>query len=1189
MKRRTSRQYLSALFVLASLWIAVGARAAEEDAPILSPKITTNLRRNYSAFEMGEMQTQLKTTDKKIAVTTAEIKRVRDTEFLPDLYFSLADLHLQKSRLMYMIKVNKNKGTPIAEIDFTAEKRPKQEAIDIYQKIYAFFPKSKLRDRALFFKSLELRDIGQVEAMIKSFGQLNQEFPESQYLLEANIILGDYFLEEKKDIEGALIAFRRVIAKELSAYTPLAHYRIGWCFINQQKYQDAVTSFEEAVRTQGLVSKSSIELPELYRKTDIRREAVLSLAVPYVEIYGDYRAALKEESDKKAEEAKKAAATGSLPPLAAAASKATASKAAVSKLPAKGAKPAQKVSGWIKPGSSPSPSPSPVAGGLQTKIVAETAEVTAPLKFVAHPVEYFRKISDSHQTYRRVLSRVGRRLALKSLWATAADVWIEVLVASSDPAIKFEAIQRWNDAVKKTSASKTDQQRFIEHAVITAQEIRARGTREDGKMSKRDLNQLKFLETVTRDIATRMHQNAREKNLPEDFKIAALGYGLYQIAFPQNRNFSKMLINKAESLYRAEDWTHAGLEFENLGRVTKAKKKQAEFKESAIQAYASALKDADKLTPLELVRARRGVRDVGTNWILTHMRHPAAASTAYNIGQSWYEDRLLPQAIQSFTFFIKNFPRDARVRDAIFMTINAYSQMDDLKGLVTASKKLERTPGLSNEDRQSIRELSRRAQLKDIQLAAGSFGSKEYADNLMNLASKYKDSSMGSVALYEAFTSLRSKRDPELYDVGEALLEKHNDSTYTKEVVSSMAQTALLTADFERAARYLSRFSDKYPKETESTEWRKNAAQLYEWLGDFKEAKRLYTSLDDRESVARCDYLAGDWAQLERSSTKIGPALGSYYYAISLWRQGRQAEALPRLKQIATSSDVERSAHARFLLAQRALESFRAIQMRNASDQGALVNKVKSFQELSKELNDIVKVGAGRWTIASLYLLGQANFELGRFIAGSPSPAGLKPEEVKIYRTEIGKQAKQYTDAANTVFAQCLETAERFEVFTRYAHGCRERGRLVVKEESDTIQTRRDKKFTAPKSAQALRTKLYDTPRDTKVLDDLAFAYIHDGQYWVAMAIYNRILEVDEKNADAMAGIGVARMYLNDLDVGADWLKKALKASSGNSTAIWNLSGLYNEFGFKGRVKALAARRAPASKPRLLHPMARRL
>lgn len=1162
-KRRAYDLFVFSFFL--TFFVSAGANSQEKEGPILSPKVTTGLRRNFSANEVNELQAQLTSTEKKIAVTVSEIKRVRDTDFLPELYFSLADLHLQKSRLMYLIKVNKNKGVPITEIDFTAEKRPKQEAIDIYQKVYAFFPKSKLRDRALFFKALELRDIGQAEAMIKAFGQLNQEFPDSQNLLEANIILGDYFLEEKKDIEGALETFRRIIAKDLSPYTPLAYYRIGWCFINQQKYKEAVTAFEEAVRTQGLVSRDlSLDLPELYRKTDIRREAVLSLAVPYVELYGDYRVSLKEEAAKEKEKVN----VGMNLPVATSAS-------AVKVLP-------QKISEWKKPGS-----PLPVSD-TGARLATEDEVKQDPLAVVLHPVDYFKKISDGHLTYRRVLSRVGRRLALKEMWKEVGDVWIEVLVASSDTEVKFEAIQRWNEAIKKANQV-TDQIRFIEHAVITTQEVRAKAVDRKGKYTRKEANQLKFLELITRDIATRIQQAARTKNSREDFLLAAQAYEIYQIGFPQNRDLSKMLINKAESLYRAEDWARAGLEFETLSRTVKVKKKQNEFKESAIQAYVNALKEPDKLSPIDLVRARRGIRDVGTSWIVKHMRHPAAASTAYNIGQSWYEDRLLPQAIQSFTFFIKNFSRDARTRDAIFMIINAYSQLDDFKGLIVAAKQLEKTRGLAPDDRKAIRDLSRRAQLKDLQIAAGDFGSKEYAENLKNLASKYKDSSMGSAALYEAFTSLRSKRDPELYDVGEALLEKHSDSPFTKEVVSSMAQTALITADFERAARYLSRFSDKYPGEKESREWRKNSAQIYEWLGEFKEAKRLYFSLGDQEGVTRCEFLGGEWVSLEKSTARMNTDLAGYYGALALWRQGRQAEALPRLRKIASSDNLDHSSHARFLLAQRALESFRAIQMKNAADQGALVNKVKSFQVLSKELNEIVKAGAGRWTIASLYLLGQANFELGRFIADSPLPAGLKPAEQAIYRRELSKQAKQYTDGAAVVFDQCLETAERFEVFTAYVQGCRQKGRKVVKEEADIIQFTKKKSSAAPKLARGLRAKLYDTPRDVAVLRELATAYMDDQQYWVAMAIFNRILEIQENSALAMAGIGVGRLYVNDLDVGADWLKKAMKASSNEPTAVWNLSGLYNEFGFKKRLKQLESKRKSATKPKILHPMAKRL
>jgi hypothetical protein len=74
-----------------------------------------------------------------------------------------------------------------------------------------------------------------------------------------------------------------------------------------------------------------------------------------------------------------------------------------------------------------------------------------------------------------------------------------------------------------------------------------------------------------------------------------------------------------------------------------------------------------------------------------------------------------------------------------------------------------------------------------------------------------------------------------------------------------------------------------------------------------------------------------------------------------------------------------------------------------------------------------------------------------------------------------------------------------------------------------------------------------------------------------------------------MAGIGVCRLYVNDLDTAAGWFKKAMKISASESTAVWNLSGLYGEFGFKGRLKSLAAKRPPGSKPLLLHPMARKL
>lgn len=1114
--RRPTLLVVAALSLLASPAQGEETLDDEESAPVLTRR-PGQMEASAGAGGGGGsdtegLQEQLRQVTSRLSVTESEIKRIKDVEFLPELYMSLADLHLQRARMMYLIKVGRNKNTPIAELDFTAEKRPKLEAIEIYQKVYAFFPKSKLRDRALFFKALEQRDLGQAEAMLKTFGQLNQEFPNSIHVREANIIVGDYFLEEKKDLEGALEAFQRVTSKELSPFTPLAHYRIGWVHINNQKYAESVSAFEEAIRTQGLVSRD--QLPASYRKTDIRREAVLSMAVPYVEIYGDYRASLKEGAEKP----------------------------------------------------------------------------TTPVKTVEHPVDYFRKISDSHLTYRRVLSRVGRRLSLKELWGEASDIWLEVLKASTDPEVKFEAAERWNDAFKKANSptvskgrltSGADRVDLVRHVVLTAQGLRSKSRREDRKLGKKELNQLKFLELLARDVSTRLHAQARSTKAKSDFELAVKCYELYQIGFPQNRELAKMLVNRAESLFKAGLWTRAGMDYELLASNPPKGSTAAEFRESAVEAYVNALKDADQLSVLDRLRARQGIRQVGQVWLKTKMRHPAAATTAYNIAQSWYEDRNLEAAIKAFRFFISKFPQDERVRDAIFLVINSYSQLDDLTGLASAAKQLERTRGLKDADRQAIREAARRAQLKEIQTAAGEFGSKSYAENLVNLAAKYKDSSMGAAAFFEAFVSLRSKRDPEMFDVGEGLIEKFSDSTYAKEAVSSMAQTALMTADFERAARYLGRYAEKYPNEKESKDWRKSSSQISEWLGDFRNARKFYAGMGDREAVIRVDLLAGDWRSLESSAAGLSGDRGVYLKALAQWRQGKQAEALTSFRATAKSSTAEIAAHSRFLIAQRSLEAFRGIQMRDAQDQAGLVSKVKAFQELAKELNEIVKLGAGRWTIASLYLLGQANFELGRFIASSPLPQGLKPAELEAYRAELSKQGNQYKTAAKQVFKQCLDTAEKFEIFTRYVQGCRAEGQTVVREESDLIQSG-PPKFRAPAAARGLRTKLYDQPRDLNTLHALAEAYMADSQYWFAIAIWTRMLEIQEGHARAMAGIGVARLYLNDLDGGTDWLKRAMKANANEPTAVWNLAQVYQEFGFKSRVQQLNARKAKLPRPKFL-------
>ena len=97
------------------------------------------------------------------------------------------------------------------------------------------------------------------------------------------------------------------------------------------------------------------------------------------------------------------------------------------------------------------------------------------------------------------------------------------------------------------------------------------------------------------------------------------------------------------------------------------------------------------------------------------------------------------------------------------------------------------------------------------------------------------------------------------------------------------------------------------------------------------------------------------------------------------------------------------------------------------------------------------------------------------------------------------------------------------------------------------------------------------------------------GEYSVASAIYNRILEIEPSNSRAAASIGVAYLFLNDLDRGYSQLKKALEMNSQEPIALWNIAGLMHEFNFHKKLATAVKKARAVPKPSLLYPFATRI
>lgn len=1047
---------------------------------------------------LEQMRRDLARVNKSIDETRSKLSSIRDARFLPDLYFALAEFYVEKARYMYSIKVTENPKTPAEELDFTAERRPKMQAIETYETLIDKFPKHPERDKALFFKAHEQRELGRLEDMVKTYSQLTKEYPNSDYWMESQINIGDFFFEEKKDLDLAIEVFQKILARPPGPFTTLAHYKLGWCYINKTNFKSALIEFEKVLSENKDVDLQ--KLPEIYRKTDVRREALLAMVWPYSELSSKELKAMGSESRLQA-------------------------------------------------------------------------------------VSYFLDLSPDPISYEKVLGRLGKRLSMKNRLVETTQVYFELLRITKDLSTRMDVVERLYVAMKNS------QKPWPIHGLV--QEIAKTLPLVQQSPELKEAEKKKAAhdwEIYARDVATRSQKRAKETRERADWEWAIRDYNSYLAAFPQSKFVAAIRLNLAESYFALGRNVEAARAYEELARMTKDKGKKKEYLDSAIQSYILAIRNQSELSRLELTEVRFGLREVGKDYVKNNPDDKASEDIRFNIAQTFYDERNFDEAVKSFREYVNLYPKSKNQAIAANLILDAYNQREDFKGLVKEGTELLKNKNVQDKSlREQIQQIVQQAEMRSVQAQAGEFGSPDYTANLMKLARKYQGSSMGDQALYEAFIAFRAKKDPKAYESGEQLLLQHSKSKFAQEVVTSMGQTALMTADFRRAALYFELFYDRYPNQPESKDLLKNAAQIRELLGDFKLAARDYQKLNDYDNAAKQDFLAGDWTSLTRSAGRANGINAPYYEGLAQYRYRGLGAARPSLEKAATAStqnfqDQERAAHALYLLSMGAMASYDEIQMRAGQEAKAVQQKSGLLKDLEDKLKKVIAFGNGRWTIAALYGLGQANLEFAGFIRKAPIPEGLAPDQQKQYKQALETQAATFDKNAQDYFNQCVSNAEKFEVFTRFALGCQSRGKIKVDEAQETKLIARAQE-TDPKGAQEIRRQLFDQPRSIPLLERLAAIYLKGQDYAMAEMIYTRISEIETQSSRPLAMIGVVKLYKNELAEAKAWFDKALQKNAKEPVALWGIAGLYNAFHFQSHLgPALGKARAAGQPSGPLHP-----
>lgn len=218
-----------------------------------------------------------------IESTKVLIDQSRTKPYLPELYLRLAELYIEKSRIVYFIRTSGAKASQNA-LDHLEANTLKKQAIETYQRVLGNFPEFKDRDKVRFFLAHEYRELEQIEEMVEQYRTIVDKHKDSPYVPEAHLLLGDHFFNRKQDLDMALKHYKAVLNHSGSPAVPVARYKLAWCHINKTEFKQAIRLLEACVTT---ASTKSLDIDTYKKKVDIRLEALIDMAYCYCEAYKD--------------------------------------------------------------------------------------------------------------------------------------------------------------------------------------------------------------------------------------------------------------------------------------------------------------------------------------------------------------------------------------------------------------------------------------------------------------------------------------------------------------------------------------------------------------------------------------------------------------------------------------------------------------------------------------------------------------------------------------------------------------------------------------------------------------------------------------------------------------------------------------------------------------------------------------
>ena len=425
---------------------------------------------------------------------------------------------------------------------------------------------------------------------------------------------------------------------------------------------------------------------------------------------------------------------------------------------------------------------------------------------------------------------------------------------------------------------------------------------------------------------------------------------------------------------------------------------------------------------------------IGGEYLQAHGQDARALDLRWRLANLQFAHAQFDAAERSLADFANSHPQDARVWQAHRLRGEALQKLSRFDQAALAYQSAIAAAPADASGREELARLIPHCYFKHAEAVAASDQRAEAAPLFAALADGFPQFEHAPLARYQSgLLHAEAKQNTLAVAQWESLIAQHPQHELSVDAHRRIAAAWQAEERWADASRAFERYSETYPKESDSADALLLAVDMAQKAGDTQASRRLQDRYlerfpDDTEMAFLVREERAQAALSGLGGASISSLLGSTQAPSDLKQFLDLAAARPEQASPALLARI------RFLQAEEKRSGYEQIALGQPLEQ-SLLRKKDALEALIAAYGEAAELAASPWAQASAFRIGEALAHFGDALAAAPAPSELDGDDLAAYRDVLEQQSWSFLDRAEAAWTQLLrdgdaaapESAEWFE------------------------------------------------------------------------------------------------------------------------------------------------------------------